>query len=185
VLRHLNKDAPEWFPTLVPTATLLSSSAPVWVPVTVRAASVDAATTAQGAATSASVATATASAVATVTLLRAATLLEFRQTRTVAPLPPPPAPTAHPCRPSCPRQILGSNHLEWSAGIAFGSPLPGSDEEAIDDDSVKHRDPREDGLDETEPKCSEQHGKSTSSFAGSECKVPPTGRPPDRIRRPP
>jgi hypothetical protein len=35
------------------------------------------------------------------------------------------------------------------------------------------------------PKCSPHLGKGTSSFAGSECKVPPTGRPPDLIRRPP
>ena len=185
VLRHLNKDATEWYPNLWPAPTLLSSTALVWLPRAARAASAGAALMAMGAATSARVTSVAATGVAAVLRRRAVTLLELQRSHVSVLLPTLTTPSAQPCPPPRPRQILGGGHLEWSAGIAFGPPLPGSSEEDFDDDIVMHRDPREDKLDEDLPKCSVQLGKSTASFAGSERKVPPTGRPPDVIRRPP
>ena len=166
VHRHLDEDAPAWYPPCrfpaKPTPPL-QAEALAWIPLKTR----------------------TASAAAAAVALQAA--LAARFSPVLASLPVLSTKT-HPRTPLLPGNNLGghaSSHLVWSAGIAFGSSSPEENEDEIDaDDDVEHRSSDEESDYSRAPKCSPQHGKATTSFPGSECKVPPSGRPPDVLRRP-
>lgn len=167
VQRHLDWRASVWYPS----STLAASSAASEVAML---------------ATASAMVLLSVTAVLMTTIDRRRVVLSTLLAATSASAPAPPVPPTLPT-PRL-RLTLGGPHVTWAAGTTFGSSSPEADEEAeLDEDNVEphHRDRDESATSSTLPKCSQQLGKGTSSFAGSECKVPPTGRPPDVIRRPP